>query len=296
MTFRAMNIRSGLLAILQIGGAALAVLVLTCAATPDDQDESKSRDADELRETASLIQAELPHWKIAVGERATELKLSPRPLLRWTNPATGRVHGEIYVWTAEGRPEAVFSLYKGWEPKWGFCGEIQSLSLTNLVARRDQAVVWKSDKPGITQSDVPDAPAIAETPSRRLQQMRAMANDFSAVLIDYRRNRDGERQSLRLLTQPVHRYSNPKADIVDGALYAFVLGTDAEVILVLEARGAKGEARWQYALARLNSDDLAASFKEQEVWRVGRARYEDRNEPYVFMSLSEPLPHKTLVK
>jgi hypothetical protein len=55
----------------------------------------------------------------------------------------------------------------------------------------------------------------------------------------------------------------------------------------VKSRGAKSAARWQYAVARLNSDDLAASFKDQEVWRVGRARYEDRDAPYVFMSLSE---------
>jgi hypothetical protein len=215
------------------------------------------------------------------------LKLNTNAILRWTNPATGRIHGEIYVWTADGRPEAVMSLYKGWEPAWGFCGELQSLSLTKIAAQRDQAVVWKSDKPGITPQNVPDAPLVAETAARRMQQMRAIAHDFSAVMIDYRRNREGERQSLRLLTQPLHQYSSPGADVVDGAIFGFVLGTDAEVLLLLEARGAKSAPRWQYAIARLNSDDLTASFKDQEVWRVGRARFADRDGPYAFMALSE---------
>ena len=287
MTFRAMTPRSILLAMLQIAAAALPVLIFACSAIPDDREESKSRDSQELRETARLIQAELPLWKIATGERGTQLQLNSNPVLRWTNPATGRIHGEIYVWTADGRPEAVMSLYKGWEPAWGFCGELQSLSLTKIAAQRDGAAVWKSDKPGITLHDVPDAPLVAETAARRMQQMRAMAHDFSAVMIDYRRNRDGERQSLRLLTQPMHRYSSPGADVVDGAIFGFVLGTDAEVLLLLEARGAKDASRWQYALARLNSDDLAASFKEQEVWRVGRAQFKDRAGPYAFMALPE---------
>lgn len=287
MAVNSMRWRSGLVVMLQTGAAAATVMLLTCTALPDDPEESKSRGSEELRETTRLIQTDLPRWKIAIGERAVELKLNSNPVLRWTNPATGRIHGEIYVWTSEGRPEAVMSLYKGWEPAWGFCGEFQSLSLTKIAAQRDQAVVWKSDKPGITPHDVPGAPEVAETSPRRLQQMRAMANDFSAVMIDYRRNRDGERQSLRLLTQPVYRFSSPAADVVDGALYAFVLGTDAEVLLLLEARGAKSAPHWQYAIARLNSDDLAASFKEQEVWRVGRARYEDRDGPYAFMALSE---------
>jgi hypothetical protein len=117
--------------------------------------------------------------------------------------------------------------------------------------------------------------------------MRGITNHFSAVLMDYRQNAKGERQALRLLTNPVYRYSSPASDLTDGAMFAFVVGTDAEVFLLLEARGEKNANRWQYALARLNSDELAAFWKEQEVWRVGKATFNERNKPYAFMSLSE---------
>jgi hypothetical protein len=282
-----LTIRSILLAKFQIGAAVSAVMLFAGSAISDDQEEAKTRDSNELRETARLVQAELPRWQIAMGERKTELKLNSKTLLRWTNPAAGRMNGEIYVWTVDGRPEAVMSLYKVWEPAWGFAGELHSLSLTKLVAERDRAVVWKCNQPGITLIDVPDAPAVAETAPRRMQQMRSMAQDFSAVLIDSRNNPNGESQALRLLTQPVYRYSSPGGDVVEGALFAFVLGTDVEVLLLLEARGAKDAPRWQYALARLNSDELAASFKQKEVWRVRHARYEDRDGPYVFLGLPE---------
>jgi hypothetical protein len=273
---------------LQIGAAVIAVAVVVRPAVPDDKDDSKSRDAEERREAARLIQADLPRWKLTMGEGAAELKLNPNPILRWTNPAVGRMNGEIFLWTADGRPEAVMSLYKVWEPDWGFTGELHSLSLKNIVAERDKTVVWKCDKPGITLRDVPDAPAVAQTAPKRLQQMRAMAQDFSVMLIDSRNNSKGDVQSLRFLTQPVHRYASPRSDVVDGALYAFVVGTDVEAFLLLEARGATGAPRWQYALARLNRDELAVSFREKEVWRVGQARYEDREGPYVFMGLPQP--------
>jgi hypothetical protein len=285
-----MTVRAAGIAILQIVIAALMSIVFAGIAIPDDRKESKSGDSEELRETARLIQADLPRWKVGMGDEAAELKLNPKPILRWTNPASGRMHGEIYVWTAKGRPEAVMSLYKVWEPAWGFAGELQSLSRAGLVAKRDQTVVWKCDKPGITLVDVPDVPPPAETAVKRLQQMRGMADDFSAELRDYRQNAKGERQALRLLNQPVYRYSSPDAGVAEGALFAFVLGTDAEVLLLLEARGAQNENRWAYALARLNSDELAAFFKEKEVWRASRAKYEERHEPYVFMSLSELPP------
>lgn len=276
---------------LRFGVAAWVAMALVPSAVAEGPEESKRQESEELRETTRLIQAELPRWKIMIGREAAELKLDPKPILRWTNPATGRMHGEIYVWTGNGRPESVMSLYKVWEPAWGFAGELQSLSLKNLAATRDKAASWKCDQPGITLRDVPDAPAIAETAPRRLLQMRTMADDFSAVLLDSRQKAKAERQSLRLLTTPLYRYSSPDVGVKDGAMFAFVLGTDAEVILLLEAREAKEASRWQYALARLNSDELVASFKEKEVWRVNRATFEDRLTPYVFMTLSEsPTP------
>lgn len=268
-------------------GAALVAMAFATSAFAEEPVESKSPESEEFRETARLIQAELPRWKIVMGREAAGLELHPKPILRWTNPAAGRMHGEIYVWAANGRPETVMSLYKVWEPAWGFAGELQSLSLTNLAATRDKASAWKCDQPGITLREVPDAPAIPETAPRRLQQMRAMAGNFSAVLLDSRQNAKAERQALRLLTKPLYRYSSPNGGIADGAMFAFVLGTDAEVILLLEARETKKVSRWQYALARLNSDELVASYKEREVWRVGRATFEDRHTPYVFMTLSE---------
>ena len=282
-----MTVRKFESAVLRLCAAGLVVLGAACAATPDDPQEPPGRDAEELRQTAQLIQAELPRWKIAMGEEAAELALNPKPILRWTNPATGRMYGELFVWTSDGRPEAVMSLYKVWDPPWGFAGEFQSLSLTKLVGERSQTVAWKSDDPGITFREVPDAPAPGDTAVRRLQQMRAVAKDFTAVLMDYRQNSKGERQALRLLTNAVYRYSSPGNVVSDGALFAFVLGTDVEVLLLLEASGAKDAERWRYALARLNSDELVAYWKEQEVWRVGKATFNERDKPYVFMNLPE---------
>jgi RNA polymerase sigma factor (sigma-70 family) len=258
---------------------------LTQAAPPP---APKKRDDDERRETERLIQAELPRWTVRMGDDA-DLKVSPKPVLRWTNPASGRMHGEIYVWTADGRPEAVMSLFKVWEPDWGFAGEFHSLSQTKLVAKRDKAVFWNCERPGIAFRDVPDASSVAESASRRLQQMRALANNFSAVLVDSRRNVKGERQTLRLLTQPLYRYSG-RGDVADGALFAFVLGTDVEVLLLIEARRTETANRWKYALARLNNDELAAFFKEEEVWRVPPIKLETRDAAYIYMSLTESPP------
>jgi hypothetical protein len=268
-------------------GAALMCLAFGGVLVGEDQPESDSREAVELRETKRLIEAELPRWQFEIGPDRKPLALEPKPVLRWTNPATSRVYGDIYVWTLDGRPEAVMSLYKGWRPAWGFTGEFHSLALVNLIGRRDLAMEWRCEEPGVELRDVSEAPAVAESPVRRLRQMRDLAAGFSVELTDRRRNRDGERQSLRLLTNPIYRYSSTARGVADGALFAFVVGTDPEALLVLEARGKQDEARWQYAFARLNRDELAAYHKEREVWRVDPTGYQDRDKPYVVMSLPE---------
>jgi hypothetical protein len=249
----------------------------------------KSRDAEEKRETARLIEAELPYWKLWEGPgRQTELKLEPKPILRWTNPGTGRIYGDIFVWTSRGRPEVVLSLFKGWEPVWGLTAEVHSVALTNIVAERDKKVVWQPGEPGITLRDAPDTPEPADTPTRRLRQMRDLAQTFSSFMIDYRRNQNGERQTLRLLTQPIYRYESPEQALIDGAIFAFVLGTDPEVLLLCEARQIEGRARWQYALARLNNDELFALQGDREVWRIERARYLGRErEAYMWLGIPE---------
>src|SRR5262249_16651986 len=162
-------------------------------------------------------------WRFRSGAaRDIELKLQPKSILKWANPGMGRVHGGVYIWTADGRPEVVMALFKVWDPVWGFQAEMHSLSQDEMTVDRDAKAVGQPDQPGPVWKDVPDAPEAAATAARRLQQMRALARDFTATLIDYRRNDSGERQELRLLPQPVYRYETTSPDVLDGTLFTFV--------------------------------------------------------------------------
>jgi len=255
-----------------------------------EADEAKSRSKEELEATARLITAELPQWKLWKGaNHARELKLEPKSVLRWTNPGIGRLYGDVYVWTADGRPEVVMSLYKAWEPEWGFAAEMHSLSVEAISAERDGELVWQPPEAGVELRDVPGAPEPAESAARRLQQMRGLANDFSATVTDERRKDSGERQELRLLTQPVYRYRSTRPEVIDGALFAIVLGTDPEVFLLLEARQIEDAAHWRFALARMNKDELQVRYKGKEIWRAERAAYPGKEQDrYRIMSIAEP--------
>ncbi len=255
-----------------------------------EPDDAKARDAQESEETTRLIKAEQPNWKMWTGpSRRTELKLESKSVLRWTNPGTGRVYGDLYFWTAQGRPEAVMSIFKAWDPPDGFHAEMHSLSLENLEAERNGTIVWAPSQAGISIRDVPAAPQPADSAVRRLSQMRSLAMEFEAELTDKRRNNSGERQALRLLTQPLHRYQGgTDSDWMDGAVFGFVLGTDPEALLLIEARNAGGSTKWQYGLARMNNDSMAVSHKRREVWRVEHQESQDwLREPYRLMRVPE---------
>ncbi|HEY2252578.1 MAG TPA: hypothetical protein VGH74_16005, partial [Planctomycetaceae bacterium] len=178
----------------------------------------------------------------------------------------GRVYGDVYLWTRDGRPEAVISFYKWFEPDYGFTAEMHSLSLTGLSAEREGVLRWQPTQAGIALNDVPDAPLPAESASRRLQQMRTLAGGFSARLDDLRTNAKGEHQELRLLTQPLYRYPASAGELLDGALFAIVMGTDPEVLLLLEARRSSDKFHWQSGLARMNDCAMTVKYKDQEVW------------------------------
>jgi hypothetical protein len=180
------------------------------------------------------------------------------------------------------------SLFKSWEPATGFHAEMHTLSLEALEAERDGKRVWQPTNPGVTLRDVPGAPRPADAPVRRLSQMRTLAGEFSAVLTDFRRNDSGERQPLRLLNQPMYRYQSTADELVDGAIFAFVLGTDPEIFLLLEARRSKEATAWQFGLARMNNDSLAVMHLEKEVWSIRRADLQDRlHDPYVLIRVPE---------
>src|SRR5262249_61861977 len=86
-------------------------------------------------------------------------------------------------------------------------------------------------------------------------------------------NADQER--VRLPPRPLYRYDltnarGPDPDLLDGALFAYVQGTDPEAVLVLEAVGTAEKAGWQYAFARATSGGLEVKRGKEVVWTAGK--------------------------
>ncbi|HEY3964371.1 MAG TPA: hypothetical protein VGM05_07415 [Planctomycetaceae bacterium] len=217
--------------------------------------------------------------------------LKPQPVLRWRNVARGQAGEAMMVfWAWHGRPVAMASIYP-WEG--ALYHEFGSLSrAAKLVARDRGNIAWSPNAAGVEFKDVPEAPEPADTPVARLRQMRAIATRFTATMTGWKGD-NSDREELRLLPRPLLRYDLKDAqgahpNLIDGAAYAFAMGTDPEVVLLLEAVSSGSEARWQYALARATSGGLEARLEGKVVW-VGEKYPPNRGRTYPQFTLGRPL-------
>lgn len=194
------------------------------------------------------------------------VELREQPILRWSNPERGQVYGNVFLWTHRGRPVVVGSLFKWFSPFTHASHEFHSLSLGEITAKNDLREVWRSTQPGVVFAAIPDAPAVAANPAARLAQMRQLARQFTARSVD----REGLKLELRQLAQPVYRYEVEKdaTDLLDGALFVFVQGTDPDLWLLIEAVPTADQpaARWQYAVARMNSIEINVEHDGKPAW------------------------------
>jgi hypothetical protein len=191
-------------------------------------------------------------------------RLRPEPVLRFTNTVGASRDGAVFVWVDEhDRPGAAVQVFTVRGGHW--YQELSSLSTTALVAEAPGGLVWGPDRGGVELKPVPGAPRPAQTPEQRLVQMRALSREFTVE--DNFQHKAW--QPLRQLTKPFARYGKPGSDVIDGALFCYVLTTDPEVYLMLEARQGKDGPEWQYAFAPMTTYAARSSWKGREVWSLG---------------------------
>jgi hypothetical protein len=240
----------------------LAVVALG-ALSPGRADEPADEKA-RAAEFATLAQRDAESYTFHSDATSGEFRLHPEPILKWSNPVVGSIHGNVYVWTDHGRPVAVGSIYQWYSPFRHKTHEFQSLAPDGFVMERDGVTVWSPAGPGVELKPLLDASPPAGTPAQRLRQMRDLSTRFTARQTDRKKvDRD-----MRLLAQPVYRYEGTEGDVIDGALFVFALGTDPEALLLIEARRVDGAPQWYYGLARMNSIHMRASDRGREVWNV----------------------------
>jgi hypothetical protein len=236
--------------------ACLTVGLAVAIAADDDRSRKEAAEADRLCEAA------LPRLQVTAGD--TVLDNPTASVLRWTNPPIGRIYGNTYVWLLHGRPAVAGCIYRCITPWNLFRGELVTLAGPRLVARCDDKVIWRP-KDEWEWHPLPGSAAPAATATQRQIQMRALAKEFTVELLDRRNNLKGDNQKLRLLNRPLYRYDAEKTKTLDGALYAFVVGTDPELFLLFECDTAVAKPEWRFGIGRMNCDPLQILHKGKKV-------------------------------
>ena len=115
--------------------------------------------------------------------------------------------------------------------------ELASLSAQPLRCVRNGNNFWTPSKASLAGERMAEAPAPATTARMRLVQMRRLSEQFAARTEPM----NEPPNELRMLTQPLYRYGDEAAEVIDGALFGFTETTDPEVLLVLEAVRPRGD-------------------------------------------------------
>lgn len=252
---RSVPIASFLVAAIMVALQAMAVF-----AQPDDE-------AARAAETLENGRLEAGSYVIrAMNDDAKPIKLHPESLLKWHNSVDKSVHGNIFVWTKNGRPEVVASIFQFYSPKVEFAAELQSLSLSPLVMEKRGEKLWTPKDPGIVLKLFDDTSAPSASKPQRLIKMRQLADQFTGRMTDW----SGENYRLRLMPKPLFRYESTDPDVLDGALFALTYTTDPEVLITVEARKSGNDFRWMYGFARMNIGDLKVSYRDHEIWHADR--------------------------
>jgi len=195
---------------------------------------------------------------------AVTLSLREKSLLNWTNPQRLQERGGIYVWLDRGRPLVIGSFFTYVHQEKVFKKhEFHSLADGPLSAAYAGQAAWTPLEAGVNWQDFKDAPRPGSSHVNRLLQMRQLARRFRAELT----SPEGDRNELRFAPRPLLEYASPSAGIIDGAILTYVVATDPEVLLLIEAVESPGEApRYRYAFARFHYWDVAVYEGDKRLW------------------------------
>jgi hypothetical protein len=266
-----------------------AVVTLSSSAAPEDKSVNEPTT---LRE---MIDAAIDDIQIFSGTDSNE-PAKPILALRWANNSRGdgSEDGATVLYIHAGRPLAAVCFYP-WDGQLVY--DFEAVSRERVEGRRHGTILWRPQTAGVKFDGLPDAPVPDATRAQRLRQMKSLAEQFRSTMLGWKSD-DSDREELRLLPRPLYRYEAADGEaaegaVIDGAVFAFVMGTDPETLLLLEAVKTGDASVWQYAFARRTSGELDGRHRHKVVWRA--ERYPITNDPQQpHFTIVTPIPPELL--
>jgi len=197
------------------------------------------------------------------SDQKTPLEVKSDAKLRyWNSVRAGNNHGELFIWTRNGRCVLAGSIlsYEKSSIVRGVGHEFHSFSPEKIIGQRDAKAIEMSAL-GVDFKPVPGAKPPAKSRALRMAQLRRLAKSFEASTM----STEGVSQPLRALSQPIYRYETKEVSD-DGAIFAYVTGTDPEVLVAIESRQTDNGPIWHFGAARFTDLPITLKYKDKSVW------------------------------
>lgn len=248
-------------------GFLTTVFVVTLAAQNaiGQENTTESSQAKRVSDVRKWATATVGSLKLRNTSAKRELRQNKGSLLQWSNPIVGEVYGDSYLWTDQGRPAAFLSIYAKYDrPSGSRRLTFQSLSQDLVTARINETIIWAPAKSGVEFKQLKDVSAPNSRSSIRRLQMTKIVRQFRGRIQE---GGDSERfRELRLLTTPLYKFESLSNNVEDGAMFAFVDGTDPELLILIESRIENEKRSWFMAPVRQNHRRLQLETKDQTFW------------------------------
>lgn len=275
--------------IVTITVCAVGVACAVAAHAADDEPQPLKADK-RAAQRLEIMRGAIDDFKIVSADPESAPRFADRPLLRYndqTRDGAGGVNRvlDATVWRLgeKGRPKALVTLEinRANQDSALLTYEFVSLTPEKIDMKSARDVRWMPHSTDLAMTEFDEAPVPADTPKARLVQMRDLARRFTVAEQLGRQKTD-----LRLLPQPVDRYDDLAADILDGAVLMFANGTNPEMGLLLEC----SKEKWSYGTFRLAAAKILAKLDGQWVLQQGKSPGWPVDAPYTATQHSIFLP------
>lgn len=249
-----------------------------------EADDSAPKDEYADARKAYMLKAMQKFRVVMDGDETKTATLDDRALMRWSNPVGDVADGLLAVYTTSptDRPAMIAHLYIHGPGLNGLeMHEFADLYPGQVELIRGKRRIWSPQTRYTEFRELPDAPAPAKTAALRLSQLKTMAARFE--IIDGFRSTNGkpEPQALRMLSRPTYRYGNADGELIDGAIFTYVVATDPEACLLVEIHRKGDKHEWKYGVFPLTIYSLDAKLDGASVWTKPEAMvFGDRTAPH----------------
>ncbi len=202
------------------------------------------------------MQHEISQLRVAIPRDSVDeaCKLHPDPILRYSDPAREFPDATLWLWTREGCPSVVSKLERARVATgmvWQYC--LAGASEESAAVHWADDTVWKAKRAGLEWKPLALEQVPKATPAGRLIQFRELARSFAGTITTH----EGDKEELRLLTQPLFRYAGEPRQVSDGVIFGLASnGTNPECLLLLQSRRstAGNAATWEFGCIGLSAE------------------------------------------